>query len=114
MSIVSWSASAILVSGLLLYGLSIFAAFVLNLSVLEPFKKLIASNLGRNVGLPASAVGSFCIVIIFWELFPPQKLEQGVSLELFGLAFTGPTGPVTLWIACYLAFVLSIKTLSSK
>ncbi len=114
MSTISWTASAILLSGLIIYGVSLFAAFVLNVSHLSAFKTIIAENLGRNVGLPASAVGAFCIVIIFWELFPPQQLEQGVSLELFGLAFTGPTGPVTLWIACYLAFVLSIKSLTRK
>ncbi len=114
MSSISWVASVILMSGLVVYAISLFAAFVLNVSQLAAFKKVISENLGRNVGLPASAVGAFCIVIIFWELFPPQQLEQGVSLELFGLAFTGPTGPVTLWIACYLAFVLSIKSLTRK
>jgi len=114
MTDISWMAVAIVLMGLLIYGFSIFAAFVLNVKALASFKAMISENLGRNIGLPASAVGAFCIVIIFWGLFPPNHAQEGMSLELFGLGFTGPTGPITLWIACYLAFVFSIKMLSKE
>lgn len=114
MSLISWISTAVVLIGLLIYGLSLFAAFVLNVRALSSFRTVIATNLGRNVGLPASAVGAFCIVIIFWGLFPPTNIQEGISLELFGLGFTGPTGPITLWIACFLAFVFAIKILSKK
>jgi len=114
MNTVSWISAIIILVGLFLYGLSLFAAFVLNVSALSSFKTIISSNLGRNVGLPASAVGSFCIVIVFWGLFPPVKTQEGIALELFGLGFTGPTGPVTLWVACFLSFVFSIKILTKE
>lgn len=114
MSLISWIATLIILTGLALYGLSLFAAFVLNLRVLASFRAVIMANLGRNVGMPASAVSAFCIVIIFWELFPPAVVNDGIALELFGLGFTGPTGPVTLWISCFATFIFGIKVLSHK
>lgn len=114
MNYVIWLSTGLVTLGILLYGLSLFSAFVLKMKKMSAFRQLIAKDPARNIGLPAAALGSFCIVIIFWSLFPPHGNEQGIALRLFGLDFTGPTGPVTLWISCYLAFVLSIKVVSKN
>lgn len=114
MNYVIWLSTGIVVLGILLYGLSLFVAFVIGGNKFSYFRQEIAKNPARNIGLPAAAVASFCIVIIFWSLFPHEQADQGIALRLFGLDFTGPTGPITLWISCYLAFVLSIKVVSKN
>lgn len=35
-----------------------------------------------------------------------------LSFKAFGLEFTGPAGPVSLWVICYLAMAASMKLLA--
>jgi hypothetical protein len=60
-------------------------------------------------GLPFCAIAAFGIVGLF-EWHSQAKGEGGkVSFKAFGLEFSGPAGPVTLWILCYLALVGSMR-----
>nr|WP_131515321.1 hypothetical protein [Pseudomonas chengduensis] len=65
------------------------------------------------VGVPISAVAAYIIVTMLLHSFPPSKDQSGqISFKVIGLEFSGPAGPVTLWLACFLAFVGAISTLS--
>ncbi|WP_020482710.1 hypothetical protein [Methylomonas sp. MK1] len=62
-------------------------------------------------GLPCSAIASFGIVSML-ELASDSKETEKLAFKAFGLDFSGPAGPVTLWILCFVAFVWAIKTLA--
>jgi hypothetical protein len=62
-----------------------------------------------NLGLPASAAGAYAVVALLLKLFPPEKQNGSLKLKAFGLEFTGPAGPITFWIACFLAIVVAVK-----
>jgi hypothetical protein len=66
----------------------------------------------QNIGLPCAAISAFAIVAILLRAFPPSPNENGAfSFKAFGLEFSGPSGPITLWLICFLAFVVALKLL---
>lgn len=98
--------------GLLSYFLLIGLAFVFNLQALAPLRKIVESNLAFNLGIPASAVGAFGIVAVFWSAFPQTSDTSGnLGLEFFDLSFTGPSGPISLWVVCFLSLVFAMYLL---
>lgn len=61
-------------------------------------------------GLPICGIASFAIVSVLERLGRSSESGDGkLEFKAFGLAFTGPAGPVTLWIVCYLTLVVSMK-----
>ena len=68
----------------------------------------------QNLGLPCAAISSFAIVAVLLKAFPPEKTADGeLQLKLFSMEFSGPSGPVTLWLMCFLGFVSALKLLRS-
>ena len=66
----------------------------------------------QNLGTPCAAVSAFAIVAALLKAFPPATGEGGaLQLKAFGLEFGGPSGPITLWLMCFLGFVLALKLL---
>lgn len=61
-------------------------------------------------GLPICGTAAFAIVSVL-ERIAPAKVDSSGKLEFkaFGLTFSGPAGPVTLWVVCYLVLVSSIR-----
>ncbi|MEE9412047.1 MAG: hypothetical protein V3V22_03235 [Methylococcales bacterium] len=76
--------------------------------------QIIQANPAFTIGIIASASGSFGIVSLFWKLYPPSEKLNGTNYQLsvLGLEFTGPGGPITLWLLCFMALVMAMKTLS--
>jgi hypothetical protein len=96
---------------LAIYGVLLFMAFVYPLN-LETFRTTVESNLRLNIGVPFAAVGAFGIVAALWRLFPPGEGAAGeIRIEFFSLTFSGPSGPITLWVICFLCFVFALKLL---
>ncbi len=61
-------------------------------------------------GLPISGVVAFAIVALLEALTSKNTEEKGpLSFKVFGLEFSGPAGPVTLWIAVYVTLVASMR-----
>jgi hypothetical protein len=70
------------------------------------------SHTAQNIGVPCAAVSAFAIVAALLRAFPPSTHANGqVQLKAFGLEFTGPSGPVTLWLMCFLGFVSALRLL---
>jgi hypothetical protein len=66
----------------------------------------------QNLGLPCAAISAFAIVAILLRAFPPLPNDNGaLSFKAFGLEFSGPSGPITLWVICFLAFAVALKLL---
>ena len=78
---------------------------------LEPIYGIFVGNPAANVGIPCSGFGAFVIVAIFWKAYPPKSDNGQVELKVLGLSFTGPAGPISLWIACFLSLILAVNTL---
>lgn len=73
-----------------------------------------ASNYAANVGIPCSALAAFALIGTLWKAFPPKETGGQLQLKVFGLDFTGPSGPVTLWVVCFLSFVFALMLLASE
>ena len=66
----------------------------------------------QNLGTPCAAISAFAIVAVLMKAFPPSSdVSTQVELKAFGLEFTGPSGPITLWLMCFLGFVAALKML---
>ena len=73
-----------------------------------PALKLLGSEPTYTIGLPIAAFVAFAIICVFETWAPsPKNAEHKVEFKAFGLMFSGPSGPVILWILCYLALVAS-------
>jgi hypothetical protein len=65
-------------------------------------------------GLPISGIGAFAIVCVLEQLAPATNNPEGkLEFKAFGLTFSGPAGPITLWVVCYLTLVASIQIVKS-
>lgn len=67
-----------------------------------------------NLGLPCAAAAAFAIVAALLTVFPINGENGHLELKLFGLEFSGPSGPITLWLMCFLGFVFALKLLQAK
>jgi hypothetical protein len=61
------------------------------------------------VGLPLAGVAALFIVMVF-KIVTGDKL----SFTALGFKFEGASGPVVLWVLCFLAITLAIFTLWDK
>lgn len=66
----------------------------------------------QNIGLPCAAMSAFALVAILLHAFPPSSNESGAfAFKAFGLEFSGPSGPITLWLVCFMGFVVALRLL---
>jgi hypothetical protein len=70
------------------------------------------SSPAQYIGIPCAAVAAFAIVAALLTAFPPPTDASGaLAFKAFGLEFTGPSGPITLWLLCFLGFVAALRIL---
>jgi len=107
------AAIGLVAAGVLLYSAYIALALLpLGWRWAEQSRAWINAAPAQNIGIPAAAAAAFAIVSILLKVFPPAANDGGsVSIKLFGLEFSGPSGPITLWAMCFLAFVFALKIL---
>lgn len=67
---------------------------------------VMKEHFAATIGLPFGAVASLFIVTLL-RISSGQKLE----FEAFGFKFRGASGPVVLWLACFLGIAVAIKLL---
>jgi hypothetical protein len=66
----------------------------------------------QNIGIPCSALAAFGVVAALLKAFPPAMGEgSALVLKVFGLESSGPAGPITLWLTCFLGFIFALKIL---
>ncbi len=98
--------------GMIGYFIVIALAFIFEIKALSGIRDIVLANLAFNLGLPVSAMGAFGVVAVFWSAFPqPSTASDAVGLEFLGLSFTGPSGPITLWVVCFLSLVFAMYLL---
>jgi hypothetical protein len=90
----------------------VFLTYVLNLHATKNLSGKMSGKELFNIGLPCAAAGAYAIVALLLQVFPPEKHRDSIKFEAFGMEFTGPAGPITLWVVCFLAIILAIWVLS--
>ena len=83
-------------------------AFLTESNAAADLRTVLVNNVAGNFGVPAAALVAFVLVSVLWSRFPPPRSEGEVKLEMLSLRFTGPAGPISLWVICFLAFVFAI------
>jgi hypothetical protein len=72
----------------------------------------LTSAPAQNLGIPCAAIAAYAIVAGLLSAFPPASNATGqLEFKVFGLEFSGPSGPITLWLMCFLGFILALKML---
>jgi len=67
--------------------------------------KLVNVHYAALVGTPMSAATAFCIVSLL-------KVTNGpIEFEAIGFKFRGASGPIVLWILCFLVIVIGFHLL---
>jgi hypothetical protein len=103
----------VLVFGVIIYGTLALVAYTLNPSQLTDFRRMLDGDRLNSLGIPCCAIAAYGIVTALLHTFPPAEHGGQITLKAFGLEFTGPAGPITLWLACFLSFIGAIKLLMS-
>ena len=62
-------------------------------------------HLAAIIGIPSAIITAFVLVTTL------EQVSGAIEFEVLGFKFKGASGPVVLWIACFLAIVLGIKIL---
>ena len=68
-------------------------------------KDVVKQHFSATVGLPLSAIGAFLLVTVL------QISSGKITLEVWGFKLSGASGPVILWVVCFLAIALGIRLL---
>lgn len=93
---------------LLIYLVAAFLALFLKK---QPLHDAFMKNPAANIGIPCSAFASFVIVASLWAAFTPKDPGGELKLKFFNLDFTGPAGPIGLWVVCFLSLILALRLL---
>jgi len=67
---------------------------------------IVEGNRAAAFGIPLSSVSAFCIVILL-----KAASTDPITIDLWGFKLAGASGPVALWVVCFLANVLAVKVL---
>ena len=101
--IVTWLC---LVAGIGLVGITYFPVIRAALNQDPWLLAIFQQHYDAIFGLPGAALLSFILVVVFEARF--DKIE----MEIFNiLEFRGASGPVVLWVLCFLSITAAIKLL---
>ena len=106
-------AIAVVALGLLVYAIAAaIALFSSEWWLREQLRGWFVAAPAQNIGIPCAAISAFAVVAVLLRTFPPTPGVDGpLGFKAFGLEFSGPSGPITLWLVCFLGFVFALKLL---
>ncbi|MCJ9728947.1 hypothetical protein [Bradyrhizobium sp. PRIMUS42] len=65
--------------------------------------QILREHYAAIVGLPAAAAGAFVMVTLF------RQVSGKIIITLPGLKLEEASGPIILWVVCFIAMALAIK-----
>ena len=72
------------------------------------FLRMVQEHPAATIGLAMSAITAFCLVALL-------EIARGpIEFEALGFKFKGASGPVILWVFCFLAMVFGVWLLWDK
>jgi hypothetical protein len=84
------------VVGAALFALTFFASIAW-ISVYGAWDQIARRHFAAVVGLPSAALAAFFVVVVLRTVAGP------VEMKVLGFEFRGASGPIVMWIACFLA-----------
>ena len=90
-------------------GFLVYHSLVPTVSSESWFLQVIEKHFAATIGVPLSAVSAFCIVLLL-NVVTPEPIE----IEALGFKFCGASGPIVLWIFCFLAMIVGMPMLWGK
>jgi hypothetical protein len=67
--------------------------------------EIARKHVAATIGLPAASVAALLVVLLLeWNAGP-------IEYEGLGFRFRGASGPIVLWVLCFLAIVAGIRLL---
>lgn len=94
----------VLVGGIIFGGAFILGGAVSMLMNPAVFEVALA-HFAATVGLPSAALSALCIVVFL------ESSSGPIEFEGLGFKFKGASGPIVLWVLCFLAIAAAIKLL---
>ncbi|MCW5204046.1 hypothetical protein VU12_14045, partial [Desulfobulbus sp. US4] len=73
--------------------------------IVELYIDMVFQHFSATVGLAFATITSLCLILLLRYSAGP------IEFEGLGFKFKGASGPIVLWIFCYLVMVSSIKLL---
>lgn len=93
-----------------LIGGALFAVFFVvggaYLMLYEPkFSAIALGNVPTTIGLPCAALTSLALVVFL------RTTDGPIEFDVFGLKFKGASGPIVMWVLCFLSMAGAIHLL---
>lgn len=66
--------------------------------------EIALNHFAATVGLPSAALAALCVVFL-------ESTTGRIEFEGLGFKFKGASGPIVLWVVCFLAIAAAIKLL---
>jgi hypothetical protein len=98
-NLVFFSAIAGIVGSFFLFGLFIIAEWA------NPKWNDAFTHFASVIGLPCAAAAAFVIIALF------RVTEGRIKFEVIGFKFEGASGPIVMWVLCFLAIAAAIRML---
>jgi hypothetical protein len=73
------------------------------------FSQLVIRNGAFAIGLPAAALGAYCVIF----LFPHAKDKGELSIKAWQVEVKGPACQALLWMMCFAIFIWAGKQFAS-
>ena len=91
----------------------LFAAVFFGRVAWLAFNEAFWADVGKKhfaavVGLPAAALASFLLVVVL------ETAAGHIELRVLGFEFKGASGPIVMWVLCFLAVAFAIWLLWDK
>ncbi len=62
--------------------------------------QVLHEHYAATIGVPLSAMSAFCVVLLLRVVYTGP-----IEMEALGFKFRGASGPVVLWVFCFLAII---------
>jgi hypothetical protein len=85
--------------------IALFALFIATEWYNPAWSRVIFYDFPATIGLPMAASASFVVIAFF------RSSEGPIKFEAFGLKFEGASGPIVMWVLCFVAIAGAIKAL---
>lgn len=94
----------ILVGGAVLAGAFVLGGAISMLQDPEIFR-IALEHFAATIGLPCAGLAALCIVVAL------ENTSGPIEFEGLGFKFKGASGPIVLWVFCFMAIAGAIKIL---
>ncbi len=93
------------VAGAAIFTCSYFGVLIYSFWTDKQWIDMAKEHASAAVGIPVAAVAAFFLVSIL------QVTTGKIEFEGLSFKFRGASGPIVLWIACFIAMLIGIKIL---